>query len=139
MRDTKMTTYSFGYNSEDGVEIPELDAFIADFRIVCERHGIGLSLESDYDSGRGKVILVPFPDAEFDFITADLNEYARGIPWLDQAKAEYKRRGDERRAAERQREKSLASQRKAAQEAAVLKEGVVVGGKRYKLVAADDA
>lgn len=118
--------------------MPELDAFITDIKATCARHGIGFELERGYsEDSSTDMLLVPYERADFDFITDDLDDYRGGIPWLDAAKAEWSRRQEAGYAARRAHEKAQAQAARQAKENAVLKDGVMLGGKKYKLVADD--
>lgn len=104
-----MTKYSFGWNGRCKVECPELDAFVADIKAVCERYGAGFRVEHEEYSS--KVVLCTFAEMDFDVFTANLDDYDEGVPWLDTAKAEYNRVKDiqdesERRIREAAREEA---------------------------------
>ena len=132
-----MSLYKFGWNEEDAVQCPELEAFVADWIAVCRKHGVGfdLSRESDYEGGYdARIVLVPFEEMDMAILTDDLEHSERGISWLDRARDEYERRRDERhrRADAAEREKELRLQREKA--ARMLEAGIVLEGKRYRLV-----
>lgn len=128
--------YNFGWarNKDIGVDIPQLDAFIADMSAAMKKHGVTFELEHDYDGGRSKVVLVPCKEPDVSFLTEDLEEYSHGIAWLDEAREEWKQRN----LADAEKQKSEEMERgraiRAAHDAKILREGVMVDGKKYKLV-----
>lgn len=105
---TEPKKYSFSnFDDVSAVEIPKLDMFIEEFKLLCEMYGIGFQLEN-YDE-HGYVVPVPAKDADYDFLTNHIHEYGGGIPWLDEAEAEYnQRREEQRKRDERQRNKDAA-------------------------------
>ena len=54
------------------VEIPEIDAFLADYEAVCRKHGMRFDVACDYDSG-GRLTLarVDGPPAKLDLDESD--------------------------------------------------------------------
>lgn len=140
-----MEKYGFGYSSEDAfsVEIPEMDAFIGEIKAVCAKHGVGFDLERGYsDDSSTDFLIVPYEKANFDFFTEDLDDYNGGVPWLDDAKKEWDRRRsahyEAQRAAEAANRTRAAAAKKAQQEALeadAIRNGLILGGKKYKLVA----
>lgn len=124
-------TYEVKYRK---VEIPELDAFLQDYCAVCEKHGIQLLMgDYGYDGG-GYVSIEKFSDGH---IRLNMDEADLQIPFISRINAEAERLNNEQYAAGRQ---AVAAAAKAAQEAAeqrAITDGVVLGGKRYKLVQSD--
>jgi hypothetical protein len=135
--------YSFSgwaLNDPDGVECPELDALVADVKAAFEKHGAGIGVESDYESS-DKIVLVPFGKTDFDWLTDDLDDYSGGIPWLDAARDQYHRNREARHEAERKAEADRRAQDKAMREAqkraaeqSAIEHGIVLDGKKYRLV-----
>jgi hypothetical protein len=136
--------YQFGYGQP--IESPELDAFVADVMAVFKKYGVGVcytQAEGDYDGGHtdASIVLCPFDDADFDWLTGDLDDYRGGVPWLDAVKKRY--RDAIEQAAREHREKELiraqqkrdeAAAAKRAQIDAALRDGIELGGKKYRLV-----
>ena len=134
--------YKFGYYSGAQVEIPELDAFFADLDNVLKKHGIAFEAESE--EGNAKVVLVPYSEWDAATMTQHLDDYYRGIPFLDCAKAEWKRleaegriRDQKKREAEYTEKLRLQAEASAAHEAAMKANGLKLSDGTYRLVKVD--
>ena len=127
--------YKFDWAEEDAVECQELDAFIAELDAVCEKHGAGFVVERGYDGDPTDLLIVPYEQADMSIFTDDLNDYGGGVPWLDRAQAAHKKKREARHMRQQSQEQKEREAAKGAREQALLREGVVVQGKRYKLVA----
>lgn len=140
----KIETFSFGYSTEDAAPCPELSAFIDEIDAVCEKFGMGFELKGGYDEYESpKMVIVPYENADLEWVAGHLEEYNGGIPALDRAKAEQAanraaRETREREAEARRREKARETKAatEAAQKEAIMRDGVLIDGKRYKLVEA---
>jgi hypothetical protein len=142
-RSVMANCYSFGWShvdDPDAVQCPELDALVHDVIAVFGKHGAGIDLEGGYDESP-KIVLVPYDRADFAWLTAHLDD-SRGIPWLDKAREHYRANKDARYKLERQAKAAAELAAKEAQEQAahdaVLKHGIIIAGKKYRLVPAED-
>lgn len=139
--------YLFGEHDNDinnGVECPEMDALLDDMMAVCRKHRVGLTMENEYrDDARARLQLVMFtpesPNVDpIEPLLTGLRGYDGNVPWLQEAKVLYDAhrrqlehaKREERREQER-RAKLLAEQHIADQ---AIANGVLLAGKRYKLV-----
>jgi hypothetical protein len=134
-----MGAYSFGSSYEFGVEIPELDAFVAEIDAVCQRHGVSFKIDHGWsDDCAARIVLAPYESVADDLLR-NLEEAERGVPWLDAARDEVRRRQtahyEAERAAKARGNAEAAEKRRQAAEAALLQNGVTLSdGKTYKLV-----
>lgn len=121
-------TYELRYRQ---MEIPELDKFLEEYRALCERHGVQFSSENyDYDGG-AYVTIERFSNGGFHL---NLDESDFTIPFMAKARQEAERLRDIESAADAARKKKAAEDRREAEENAALKNGVMLNGKRYKLI-----
>jgi len=133
--------YVFGHWQDaelDGVEIPELTAFLNELEDLFEKHGVGIDLEQAYSDEPAKLRLVSYHSymnhTDADLFVRDLEDYERGIAWLDEAKAKVEANRQARHERE-EAEEHLAAIEEAQRNAdKVLKEGLVLAGKRYRVV-----
>lgn len=128
-----MTKWNFGdYPCDVNVECPELDAFLDDLDAVLKKHGVGI--EFDRWDEYPKLTLVPY-DGDLSMFTDHL-DYGGRIPWLEDAKKRWHAAAaaySERRKAE---EEAARKAKAEAERDRALKEGVVLAGKRYKIIPA---
>lgn len=124
--------YKFGWRGPE-VEIPELEAFMTELRALCERYGIGFELNS-YGEGCGGIVIVPFDNGDWDIFADHLEEYEGGIPFLDQAKAEYERLQEEQRQRQAQAELERNKRAQAADEERLRRDGIRLSDGLYRLV-----
>lgn len=135
--------YSFTGNDLDAVEIPELEGWVADIVAVCARHGIGFNIDDGHDTA-AYIVLEPFKterdgeEMEALLCSSIGTAYDFRNEFMVQAKerstAIRDERHKERAAAERALEASRRRVKNEMDERALLADGVVVAGKRYKLV-----
>jgi hypothetical protein len=60
--------------------VPELDAFLDDYRALCERHGIMFEQGSDIETGYERVSLVEYDGGDVDgFLYEDLSNVDVGV------------------------------------------------------------
>lgn len=120
-------SHEIGYRQ---IDIPELDRFLEEYRALCERHGVQFSCEEYGYDGGSYVTIVKFKDGGFYL---NLDEAGRGIPFIERARAEAERIRD----AEYAKKDEAAAAAKRASDLAIerqlLSDGVVLGGKKYKL------
>jgi hypothetical protein len=118
------------------MEIPELDAFLEEYRALCQKHGIQFSCEDyDYDGGHYTTIAA-FSDGSFYL---NMDEADGSIPFIARVKEEAERLNEEKYATDREKTRIDNERREAAAVKRALEDGVVVGGKKYKLTPlADD-
>ena len=132
--------YSFNH-AGPYVEIPELDAFLHEFRQLCKKHDLGYVLEDDGDSDASFLRPVAFNRCDWDIFTESLHLYTLGVPFLDEAKARWnaavaalKIEEEARRLEQRRKAEDQAEQRKVRQEADLKKNGIVLSDGVYRLV-----
>jgi hypothetical protein len=122
----------------DGVEIPELTAFLNELEDLFEKHGVGIDLDHGYGDERSKLRLVSYHSymnhTDADLFIRDLEDYERGIAWLDEAKAKVEANRQERWEREMAEEEAEAAEQAKRNADKVLKEGLVLAGKRYRVV-----
>ena len=126
--------YAFDYPEEAAVECAELDTFLADIDEVLKKHGVGLKIDGWESVGAGFIRLVPYKDHESDIFTDQLSEYRGGVPWLDRAKAAFLQKKEEIYAKCDAEQEEKAKAKRQAVEDKMLRDGLTLGGKRYKLV-----
>ena len=111
------------------MEIPELDAFLEEYRALCQKHGVQFSSEDyGYDGGHYMTI-ERYSDGSFHL---NLDEAGHGIPFLDKVRAEAERLNELKYEAERQQEAAAAAARQKAAEQKAITDGVMLSGKKYK-------
>lgn len=125
--------WKFSDYSEVAVACPELDAFIDDLDAVFKKHGVGVKFDSC--SEYPKLTLKPY-DGDLQAFTEHLDE-SRGIPWLDAAYEHWGKVRDEVYEMERRAEKAAKERKAEAERDAALKNGIVLAGKKYRLVEGD--
>lgn len=131
--------------SGQSVVSPELSAFMNDLVAVCEKHGVGFLLSEVYE-GRDEIRLVPFEEADFEFLLRELGDSrGNGVPWLDRALDEcvklYKAHQNAlARVAERRRryEEEVRRNMSLEREERMKTEGVFLRDGKYKLVKVED-
>jgi hypothetical protein len=122
-------TYEVKYRQ---MEIPELDLFLEEYRALCEKHGVQFSSEDyGYDGGHYMTI-EKYTDGSFHL---NLDKAGRGIPFMDRVSEEAERLNNVKYEADRQREMAERDAQRAAAEKAAISNGIVLSGKKYKLVA----
>lgn len=127
--------WTFGYGNEDAVECPELDAFRNDLIALCRKHGVSIEHERGWDGEGGNIKLIPYRDGDaLDDVFRYLEEAERGIPWLDAARVQYESNRNRRAAARRKAEADLKAALEKRQVDEALAKGVVLQGKKYRLV-----
>jgi hypothetical protein len=128
--------YSFGWSDKDAVECPELDALLGDLEAVCKRFGVSFELESGYDEP-SKLLLIAAKEPDLSFLADHVSDFDTSVPWLAAAKRAYDAKRAHREHEEQQQERARREDAIKAQQATALRDGVLVGGKRYKLVEAE--
>ncbi|MDA8253724.1 MAG: hypothetical protein M0Z28_31735 [Rhodospirillales bacterium] len=125
--------YSFSFADEPSVEIPELDAFMADLKAACEKHGVGFVLEWDNDDI--KILnIVPVAAGDWAMFTDYLTYYEGGVPFLDAAKARWRTLVAERDRARREQAAQQSRAEIARQETALKAQGITLSDGHYRLV-----
>ena len=129
--------YKFGYGEEGAVEIPEMDAFRAELDAVFKKYGVTFRHESYSDDwGCSSMKLAPYTSHHWDDLFGDDLENAveGGVPWLDEARTLYAAKQSARFQAERKSEAERKAAEAKARADALVTNGVLLEGKRYKLV-----
>lgn len=133
MSDTEK--WALGWSEEAAIEVPKLSALKAALLAVCREYGVGFELTGGYgEDDRGDIVIVPFSEEAIDLLFKNLADYDGGISWLDEAKAVYEAKRDE---LYKQREEAARAAKLARERAeidAILREGVMIGGKPYRVV-----
>jgi hypothetical protein len=129
--------YTFGFGDAYAVEIPELDAFRVEFRSLCEKYGFGFNYDCHWsDYGRSHVTIVPLAEADYDFLTDDLDEYREGVPFMDTAKCQFERNKLEAKRAAQDAEWHRKREAEAKRERALKEHGVTLSDGTYRLIKA---
>jgi hypothetical protein len=123
----------YGYYGE-GVECPELDALVTDIEAVLAKHGVAYRREGEYE-GSDRIVLVPVEEGDFsDVFLVNLDDWSRDIPWVRRAHDECVALEESRRREEREKRKQEIKEVAAREEAKLRANGLIVNGKRYRLV-----
>ena len=109
------------------VEIPELDSFLADYAALCKRHGMRFEVD-DYGYDGGHYITIHAADDDELYLNLDYADEA--VPCIARARAAVEKIWEaERRAAEARESAELTAYNEN-----MIRDGITVAGKRYKLV-----
>lgn len=115
------------------MDIPELDAFIGEYHDLCKKHGVQfVSEEYGYDGG-SYMTIEPYSGGSFYL---NLDQAGGNIPFLERVREEADRLNKLKYAAQREAEKTARKAVLEATEKLAVENGVVLGGKRYKLTPA---
>lgn len=113
------------------MDIPELDRFLDEYRALCERHGVQFACEEyGYDGGH-YVTIEKYTNGAFYL---NLDEADKDIPFIARVLDEAHRLNEIKYAKDKE-ERRLKQEATAAEiERRTISDGVVLSGKKYKLV-----
>lgn len=100
-----------------------------EYRLLCKKHGIQFEVDS-YETGGAYTTIAEFSDGSL-YLNLDK---AHGVPFIAAARAEAERLKKIRYAEERKIEAVAAAAQKDAAERHAIENGVVLAGRKYKLV-----
>ena len=114
------------------VNLPEVDSFLAEYNALCKRHGMKFSVE-EYGYDGGSYVTLDVADGD-SVPYLNLDEASQAIPCIARAREEVEAMHEaEARADEEKRAAALKKRNET-----LLRDGVIVAGKRYKLVDQED-